>query len=473
MGVISADLVLLAVAAVLGALVLWHLAVALYRRPQRGLLLIAALLPFDGVLLLLPFGESLQAWKEGVLGLTFLAALIAPASARGGRQTTMPVWVPAAIAFVALGVLSAALTPGSIALWGLKVSYFYAVVPAILWMTPFNARDRDRLVSILMATGVITALVGLAQQALGAARLNELGFEYNTAIRFSGSLLRSFSTFTQPFSFGLFVSMVLLVCLPVAMADWRRVRNAAFLLTTPLLVAGMASSVVRGAALALFVGLVALTIWRFHGLLHTFAIPLIALLFVPSKMLTDYFSSSSLNERASGWQTIFDNLLGAPLGNGIGTTGSAAEKSLMLGADVNDLVTYSGTTELYLPDNQYVKTVIELGPIGLWLLLLLGAAVIAAAVSAARRTTGDDQALAMGIAASVFGAAAASLVATYLEIFPLDFYFWLLVGVLLSLGTSTDRTDETDMVDQRDEHDGHDGHATRDAGSRTSVSPAC
>ena len=163
----------------------------------------------------------------------------------------------------------------------------------------------------------------------------------------------------------------------------------------------------------------------------------LALLFVPSAVLTDYFSSSSLDERATGWQTIFDSLLTAPLGNGIGTTGAAAEKSLELGADASQLVTYQGSTQLYLPDNQYVKTVIELGPIGLWLFLLLGAAVIAAAVKAARRTTGNDQALAQGIAASVIGAAAASLVSTYLEIFPLDFYFWLLVGVLLSLGTST------------------------------------
>ena len=85
-----------------------------------------------------------------------------------------------------------------------------------------------------------------------------------------------------------------------------------------------------------------------------------------------------------------------------------------------------------------MKTVIELGPIGLWLLLLLGAAVVAQAVGLARRTTGDDQALAQGIAASVIGAAAASLVSTYLEIFPLDFYFWLLVGVMLNLDTTAE-----------------------------------
>ncbi|WP_323793451.1 hypothetical protein [Nocardioides sp.] len=422
---------------VLGLLALGHVAVALLNRPQRGLLLLAALLPFDGLLLLLPVGELLGPWKEVLLVLTLGAAVIVPNSDRAARQATLPVWVPAAIAFVALGLLSAALTGGLIAFWGLKVSYFYAVVPAIMWLAPFTARDRDRLVSILMGTGIVTALFGLAQQVLGPDRLNAMGFEYNTAIRFSGSLLRSFSTFTQPFSFGLFMSLVLLVCLPVALSDWRRTRNRIFLASTPLLVVGMAASVVRGATLALIVGLVVLIIWRFHGLVYAFTIPAIGLLFVPASFLEAYFSSSSLGQRTSGWQTIFDSLLGAPLGNGIGTTGSAAEKSNELGVDASELVTDAGTlNDLYLPDNQYIKTVIELGPIGLWLLLLLGAAVIAAAVSAARRATGDDRALAMGIAASVWGAAAASLVGTYLEIFPLDFYFWLLVGVLLSLGTT-------------------------------------
>ena len=466
MGVIAGGIEISAlVVLILGLLVLGHVAVALLNRPQRGLLLLAALLPFDGLLLLVPNGEVLGPWKEVLLVLTLAAAVVAPDSARAARQQTLPVWVPAAIAFVGLGLLSAALTGGIIALWGLKISYFYAVVPAIMWLAPFTARDRDRLVTVLMATGLATALFGVAEQVLGPDRLNALGFEYNTAIRFSGSLLRSFSTFTQPFSFGLFMSLVLLVCLPVALSDWRRTRNTVFLVATPLLVVGMAASVVRGATLALLVGLVALIIWRFHGLVYAFTIPVIGLLFVPASFLEAYFSSSSLGQRTSGWQTIFDSLLGAPLGNGIGTTGSAAEKSYELGADPSGLVTEAGTLDkLYLPDNQYIKTVIELGPIGLWLLLLLGAAVIAAAVAAARRTTGDDRALAQGIAASMWGAAAASLVGTYLEIFPLDFYFWLLVGVLLSLGAS----------------DSADGEPTTDSAAvpppaeePTAVEPAC
>lgn len=435
----------------LGAVALGHLVLALVRRPQRGLLLLAALLPFDGLLLIVPGGEAFGPWKEAVLVLTLLAVVVSPREARAVGPVAMPQWVPAALAMVALGVSSAIVTGGIIGFWGFKISFLYAVVPVILWRCPFTASDRDRLVSILMAVGALTALVGLAQQVAGPTRLNDLGYEYNTAIRFSGGLLRSFSTFTQPFSFGLFVALVLLVCLPIAMADARRPRNLLFLLASPVLVVGMSTSVVRGATLALVVGLFVLAVWRFRGLFHAAVPAVVAVLFVPVGVLTSYASSSSLDQRATGWQTIFDSLLTAPLGNGIGTTGSAAEKSEELGADVAELVTYGSGSDLYLPDSQYVKTIIELGPIGLWLLLLLGAAAISTALVVARRSSGDDRALAQGIAASVIGAAAASLVANYLEIFPLDFYFWLLLGVLLSVGTSAATHGEADAVLAADE----------------------
>ncbi len=423
----------------LAVVVLLNVGVAVVQRPQRALLILAALLPFDGLLLIVPGGESVSAWKEALVLVTLVATLAAPPSAR--RSTPIPYapWIPAVVAFVVLGAVSAVTVGGLIGLWGFKIAFFYVVVPFIVWRCPLDARERDRLVTILMATGAITAAYGLVQQVLGGDRLNAMGYEYNTAIRFSGGLLRSFSSFTQPFSFGLFVTMVLLVCLPIAMADNRRRRNRLFLVASPR--AGArdgGSSVVRGATLGLLVGLLFLMLWRFRGVFHVLVPGALAVLLVPTSVITAYFSSSSLGQRTTGWSTIIDLIVAHPLGNGIGTTGAAAEKVAELGVDTDLLVTTSGT-DLYLPDNQYVKSAIELGPLGVWLLILVGATVIAAAIAAARRSDGDDRALAQGIAASVVGAAAASVVSTYLEIFPLDFFFWLLVGVLLCL----DRTSST------------------------------
>jgi hypothetical protein len=74
---------------------------------------------------------------------------------------------------------------------------------------------------------------------------------------------------------------------------------------------------------------------------------------------------------------------------------------------------------------------LELGPIGLWLftMILVGAAATTLWASRVLARTADA-ALALGVSASVIAMAVASTVATYLEIFPLDVYFWLLLGVV-------------------------------------------
>ena len=422
-----------------------HLALALARRPQRGLLLLAALLPFDGLLLILPGGSTAGMWKEALLSLTLLATIVAPPAARRDADQAkqpLPGWAVAAVVVATLGALSALwlVSTGAVtvAVVGLKVTFFYLLVPVALWRCPFDERDRDRLVTILMATGAVTAAVGLVQQAVGHERLHDLGYEYNETIRFAGGLLRSFSTFTQPFSFGLYVALVLLVCLPVALGDPRRVRNTLFLMTTPVLVVGMSTSVVRGAFLSLVAGLLLLGCWRHRGLAHLIGPLALGLLLVPATVTSAFLSSSSLDARATGWALITDRVLSAPLGNGLGVTSAAAEKSLQSGAPLDQVISVGG--QAYQPDNYYIKVLLELGPLGLWAFLLLGAGAVAAAFRAAREATGADQALASGIAASLVGGAAASFVSTYLEIFPLDFYFWLLLGVLLCLDRSSSST---------------------------------
>ncbi len=424
----------LAVVLVVAVLVPAHVVVLVVRRPQRGLLLLAALVPFDGLLLVVPDGTGTVAgWKEGLVLATLLATLVAPATARRAPGEQPPVWLSVVVLWALLGLGYAAVAGGQVGLWGLKVGYFYMLVPVILWRCPFDERDRDRLVSVLMATGLATVAIGLAQQVVGAERLNALGYEYNDTIRFSGGLLRSFASFTQPFSFGLFVALVMVVCLPVALSDPRRRRNRWFLVVSPVLAVGLASSVVRGAILALVLGLVLLAAWRHRVLVHAVAPLLVVALLLPLSLTTAFLSTSSLGERSTGWSEITDRVLTAPLGNGLGVTGAAAERSIQAGADPADMQLLDG--QVYLPDNQYVKTAVELGVVGLWLLLLLGAALFVAAVRAARdsaaRGAHADRALAEGIAASVAGAGAAALVSTYLEIFPLDFFFWLFMGVLL------------------------------------------
>lgn len=410
-----------------GAVVGVGVLLAIVRRPQRGLLALAALSPLNGLLALVP-QLPLAGWKEGLLLLT-VASAAATAVRRGGPAFRLSVWPwwPAAAALLVVGCVSALATEGSTGVVAIKITFFYLLVPVALWLAPFDGRDRDALVGILMAQGVLTSVVGLAQQVVGAQGLVDLGYTYDDQVRTAGGLLRSFSTFNQPFPFGLYVMTSLLVGGAVALAEPRRWRNALFLVATPVMVVGMGVSIVRASYLGLVLGLVWLGVHRYRrslvaGVLAVLAVAPVLLLVVPSGLLTPLLSSDSLGQRGSGWSRIISDVLSHPVGLGLGTSGSAAERI------AKDAGRAASTT--YQPDNYYVKMALELGPVGLWLFVALLVSAIGATVVASQRLRGRDAALALGVSATTVAAGAASLVATYLEIFPLDLYFWLLLGVV-------------------------------------------
>lgn len=403
------------------------------RRPQVGLLILAALLPYDGLLLLIDTPALVNGWKEGAVLAIFVTSLFT--SRRIDRPVVPGFWWPTA-ALVALGSASFLAGPGIGSLTGLKVTYFYLLLPVALWLAPLAAAERDRLVTILMVNGVVTSVIGLAQQVLGAERLNALGYEYNSQIRFAGGLLRSFSTFVQPFPFAFFVMIVLLVGTPIALSDRGRLRNRLFLACSPLLVAGMLSAVVRGAVLGLAVGGLYLLVTRYRVLSHGLLVALVGVALLPGPVVAALGSSSSLQQRTTGWVVeVFDEGI-EPLGTGIGSVGAAAEL-VEFSDDPSDATFPSPVGRpVYQPDNYYVKILIELGPLGLWFLLWSVGAAIAFAHRLSRPSapvSAADRSLAEGITGASLAAAAAALVSTYWEIFPVDAYYWLLLGVLPSL----------------------------------------
>lgn len=399
----------------------WPVALWVAARPQRGVLLLAALVPLDGLLLVAPVPSSAAGWKEGLLLYTLLWAWF---SVVGKPRTPakLPAFVQPLVFYLLVGVVSAAAVRGTQALVGLKIGYFFVLVVVILWLCPFDAKDRDRLVSILMAMGFVTAMYGLVQQVLGAERLNAMGYEYNTTIRFTGGFVRSFSTFNLQFQFGFFLTMVLLVGIPVALSAPTRSRNIAFFATTPVLALALVFTFARGAWLALGLGLAYLGFTRYKVLLLGLPIALLSLAFIPGQFTQPAFQARSFNERQIGWVDNLGQVTSRPVGNGIGTTGSAAEKT----REVLRLDDY-----YFQPDNQYFKVLYELGVIGLWAFVFLLVSTFLYARHAQRILTGPDRHLADGIAANILGVIAACTVATYFEMFPMDFYYWLLMGVLV------------------------------------------
>jgi len=254
----------------------------LIERPQRGVLLLAALIPFDGLLLLLDGPDIRAGWKEALVVAILAATFVAPRSARPVATSPVPAWVAPTLAIIALSVATAYRSSLPVLVAGLKVDHFYLLLVLAIWRCPLDRRDRDRLVTILMATAVVTSAIGVAQQLLGGRALNAIGYEFNTVIRTTGdSVLRSFSTFEQPFPFAFYVVFVMAVTVPVALQEPTRTRNQLFLWSTPILLAGVVSAVVRAALVALAVAALYHLARNYRAVLSLTPVLLMALALAP------------------------------------------------------------------------------------------------------------------------------------------------------------------------------------------------
>lgn len=395
----------------------------------------AALVPIDGLLILLDDPGILARWKEvATLGI-FAATWLAPTQSRHDGPRTLPAWVVPLAGLMALGALSFLWTWPIFAIVGLKIDFFYVLVTAAVWRCPLSPVDRDRLITILMAGGLLVAVAGLVQQWMGADRLAELGYDYNTTIRTTGSsVLRSFGTFELPFPYAFYLVLVLAMGVPVALADRDRTRNRLFLALTPMLALAMVAAFVRAAVMALAAAGLYLVLRRYRVVLRVLPALAFGLLLVPAAVWSATVSSSSLVERTDGWTTVWVSLIERPLGAGIGTTGAAADVAEDF---VDDQVpeTFGLPPELqpYQPDNYYVKRLLELGLPGLGLTVAFLHHVLGSALRARRRAGPADAAFADGAIGVLIGAMIAAVVATYWEIFPLDLYFWILLGALTSI----------------------------------------
>jgi len=275
---------------------------------------------------------------------------------------------------------------------------------------------------------VFTSLVGIWQQVVGHEYLASLGYQYDENIRFTvGFQLRSFSTFNLPFSFGFYLMLAVLIGLPMSLAEPRRLRSKLFLLSLPIIAAGMLFSFVRGAMLGLAIGLLYLAFHRYKLLVWGIPLVLVAALFIPSggNLTGAVFGSNSLGDRTTSWSDRFNQIVEHPFGSGIGTTGAAADRTAIIKKTNRDLA--------FQPDNSYLKVAFELGVIGLWLLILMLVSMFLFTRAVERKVQGIDRDFVAGVSAQWLAIMSASLVATYLELVPMDQLFWLMIAIVATM----------------------------------------
>ena len=174
---------------VLVALLAAPVGLAIAQRPQRGVLMLVALVPYWGLDIVLPIPSG---WKETIALYTLIWTVLSVIG-KPRPHYRWPSVVQPFLAYFGVALISAAVVRGTQAELGVKIGFFWVLMAVLVWMRPLDARERDGVITIIMVNGVITALVGIWQQIVGAPRLVALGYSYNTTVPYHGHFLRSFS----------------------------------------------------------------------------------------------------------------------------------------------------------------------------------------------------------------------------------------------------------------------------------------
>lgn len=238
----------------------------------------------------------------------------------------------------------------------------------------------------LVGTGVLVALYGIAQQAMGEARLIELGYSYTLQVRSIDGRLRSFGTMDESFAYAAFLLLAI-----VALLVWFR-RGILTAIAGSIIVVGLAFAQVR-TSLVIVIALLGLWLARSHR--PTMAAFLLLMAVTASGAILIWSSGATeartvraspslfltINGRTEGWKVVLDDPRTWAVGKGVGEIGVAAERA-----------TYSVSRrerdekrDASAVDSGYFAVIADIGFLGLVVFLALAARILSLAKRAADR----------------------------------------------------------------------------------------
>jgi hypothetical protein len=324
--------------------------------------------------------------------------------------------------------------------------------PLLLLLVGLTLPDPRRTlrwaVGALIATACFAAGYGLLQQVLGEGRLISLGYSYDLQVRTANGLLRSFSTFDDPFAYAAF----LLFGIVAVVFAWRRGGLLPWGIAG-LLLAGLAVSFVRTAVLLLF-GVLGLQLARWGGrapgvmVLAATALAGLVILAtnangsqsqvysVPSQPAANAPSAPAqsgqadilLNGRISAWTAaVGDNPREWLFGRGVGKVGTAAERSTYNLAPSSSQAT-AAVNNSQAVDSGYLATIADVGFAG----LLVQIALLARLIGLGRQGTAQNSSAAWFALGLLLMLMLDALTRASFTGFPTAFLGLLLVGLALA-----------------------------------------
>ncbi|NHC14393.1 hypothetical protein [Motilibacter deserti] len=306
------------------------------------------------------------------------------------------------------------------------------------WLLPDPARTWRFAAGALVAVGVAQGLLGLVQQAIGAQRLVDdfglwLGFQVRET---HGGQLRSFGTFSDPFSYAAVMAVALVAALTLPL---RRSHGA---VATGVIALGVIVSFVRTEAVLVVAVLVAAVAVRGHrasavllGAAATAASTLYLVLPArTSSTATGLDVLLTLNGRTELWSQVLRGPWDVLAGRGVGQvgTGLARSQSGLWGPTVDQAgatVSPGAPSSLLYVDNAYLSLVADVGLPG----LVLTCAVFALMARTLLRAAPAAPALCgLGTLAVV---AVDGLTRSSLTQFPFGYVALLVLGTALAAAT--------------------------------------
>jgi hypothetical protein len=289
----------------------------------------------------------------------------------------------------------------------------------------------------LIVTAVGLSLYGIAQQGIGVFRLHNLGFTYGQELRTISGHLRSFGTLDNAFVYSSFLLLALAV---VIVSPRLQPRHG---VVTAILCAGLFVSYVR-TALVVAVALFGLALAR-RGKITAAAFLFVGatvsavILFVVASEQTQTRAVPinpttylTLNGRTQLWKERIGNPQHWPLGQGVGTTGTAAGRAQQSIAGKQPIGATLTSTNV---DSGYLTLISDVGMLGVGLLFALFGRIL----SLTRRAIANRLEQGWVVVAVVAVFLIDNLSREAFTAYPGAYLSWLLIGLGCSAAAETMR----------------------------------
>lgn len=366
------------------------------------------------------------AWDDALLLVSAALLVWSVLYLRRARLWTIPVLLPAILAFVAaIGSVVVREVPGDVGVFAARIIFQPLLFYFIGFLFPKGRRWVQWTVAIFMLASVALALHGLYQYVTGAPMPASW-----VDVREVDIATRAYSIIENPNGLGAFLLMGALISLSLALArGLPAIQRGAMAAACLVQLGGVAVTFSRGAWVGLAIGLVALLILSYRrylvplvaaGVVVWFAAPAQFSNRLVFAFSSTYIAKSMTAGRLLVWGMALENIAAHPLfGLGLGTFGGTAAVRF-------------GYGRLWV-DNFYLQLGAEGGLIllvlFLWVLLRGAKGLVKAHGLAADPYM---RALAAGTFGAFMAVAGANLTASVWETLVVGVGFWFLAGLVTS-----------------------------------------